>query len=60
MAQGFCGFIRILGGSGDCGEGSGCMAAVSPGFRWVLFCPRIKIKIKIFNSIRHRRVLSFC
>ena len=58
MTQGFCGFLLCLDGSGRCGEGAGCMAGAGSGFRCVLSCLQIRMKIKIFNSIKNKRVPS--
>ena len=48
MTKGFCGFLILLGGG--CGERAGCRAGAGPGFRCVLFCLQIMMKIKILNS----------
>ena len=45
MAQGFGGFLLLLGAG--CGCGAGCRACAGPGFRCVL----LMMKIKILNSI---------
>ena len=52
MTQEFCGFLLRLGGGGDCGESAGYMAGAGPGFRCVLFCLQIRIKITIINPIK--------
>ena len=51
MIQGFGGFLLLLGDRG-CGEGAGYMAGAGPGFRLVIFCLQIIIKIIILNSIK--------
>ena len=52
MAQGFGGFFLLLGGGcGRC-EGTGFRTGTGPGFRCVLFCLQIMMKIKILNSIK--------
>ena len=52
MTQGFGGFLLLLGGGCCCGCGAGCRADESPGFRCVLFCLQIMMKIKTLNSIK--------
>ena len=58
MTQGFGGFLLLLGGGFGCGEGAGCRAGGGPGFRCVLFCLQIIMKIKILNSIKTKESLS--
>ena len=55
MYKGFCGFLLPLVGDKGCGKRTGCMACASPGFRLVLFCVQIRIKIKIFISITKKQ-----
>ena len=43
------------GGEGVCGESADYMAAIGSWFICVLFCLHIKMKIKIFNSIKRPR-----
>ena len=46
MTQGLGDFLfRLIGGE-DCGEGTCCTTGAFPGFRLVLFCLQIKMKIK--------------
>ena len=45
----FFGFLLLLGGAGDCGEGVGFMACSDPGFRFFRFLQTM-MKIKIRNS----------
>ena len=41
-----------------CGYGAGCRAGGCSGFRSVLLCLQIKMKIKTLNSIKNRSILS--
>ena len=50
MTQGFGGFILLLGSCWGYGCGAGYMAGASLGYRCVLFCLQIMMKIKILNS----------
>ena len=50
MTQGFGGFHFLL--DGGCGSGAGCRVGAGPGFRCVLFCLKIMMKIKRLNSIK--------
>ena len=56
MSQGFGGFLLLGGGCGS-GEGVGCRAGAGPGFRCVLFCLQIIMKIKVLNSIKIPKLL---
>ena len=49
-------FLLLLGG----GEGAGGMTGGGPGFRRVLFCLQIRMKIITFNSMKNNRDLGFC
>ena len=51
MTKEFGGFLILLGADWDCGCGAGCRAGASPGFKCVLYCLQIMMKIKILNSI---------
>ena len=57
MTQGFSSFLLLL--DGGCGEGAGCRAGAGPGFRCVLFCLQIIMKIKILNSIKTKVPYAF-
>ena len=59
MTQGFGGFL-LLGARWGCGCGAGCRAGAGPGFRGVLFCLQIMMKIKILNSIKTKSTLNLC
>ena len=52
MAQGFGGFLLLLRGDCCCDRGAGCKAGGGPGFRCVLFCLQIIMKIKTLNSTK--------
>ena len=59
MSQKFGSFLLLLGGSSGCDEGAGCTVGAGPGFRCVLFCMQIIMKIKILNSIKYKSILWF-
>ena len=52
MTQGFVGFLLLLGAGRGCG--AGCRAGAGPGFRYVLLCRQMMMKIKILNSIKNK------
>ena len=52
MTKGLGGFLLLLGAGLGCGCPAGCMAGACPGFRCILFCLQIMMKIKILNSIK--------
>ena len=58
MTQGFGVSLFLLGAGLVCGCGDGYRARAGPGFRCVLFCLQIKMKIKILNSIKTKVPLS--
>ena len=58
MIQGFGGFFLLLGGLWCCGCGAGCRTGAGPGFRCVLLCLQIIMKIKILNLIKNKTTLS--
>ena len=49
MTQEFGDFLLLLGGGCGCGQFTSCRAGADPGFRCVLFCLQIIMKIKILN-----------
>ena len=54
MTQGFCSFLH-LGVGGGCDKIASCFTGPGPRFKCVLLCLQIRMKIKIFNSIKKQQ-----